>query len=202
MAQTNFNTPAGSKVERKLLILYLNIGTAGSPIWRAVGKRVEDSSMEYDWGEEAKTDIYGETYATTRRPIISQTFEPCELDGGDAAQLRIWNRAIRAQDVAAIANNDLMVVHAYAGDPDTGVFAERYMSSMAKPAGLGGSSHIGMQLDVTFGGKRVTGTAAISSDGVVFTPGEGETIPDEPDEPDTPTVTQLSAPEIYLEEVS
>ena len=171
MADLTFNTAAGAVVERKLLILYLNTGTSEAPVWSAVGKRVEDSSMEMDWGEESKTDIFGDTYTTMKKPIITQTFEPCELDSGDVAQLKIWNQAIKDQDVAAMCNNDLLVVHAYAGTAASAVFAERYHSSMVKPSSLGGSSNVGMPIDVTFGGTRATGTAKVADGVVTFTAG-------------------------------
>lgn len=169
MADLTFNTAAGSVVERKMLILYLNTGSASTPVWSAVGKRVEDSSMEYDWGEETKTDIFGENYTTMKKPTITQTFDPCELDGGDLAQVKIWNMAIKEQDVAAMTNNDLLVVHAYAGNAGTGVFAERYSSCMVKPSGLGGSANVGMPIDVTYGGVRTKGTAEVSDGAVTFT---------------------------------
>lgn len=169
MADMTFNTTAGAVVERKLLILYLNTGTGSEPVWSPIGKRVEDSSAEYDWGEESKTDIFGNTYTTMKKPTITQSFDPCELDAGDVAQVRIWNQAIKDQDVTAMTNNDLLVVHAYAGTADTGVFAERYSACMVKPSSLGGSSNVGMPVDVTFGGKRTTGTAAVSEGGVTFT---------------------------------
>ena len=57
MADLTFNTAANAVVSRKLLLLFLNTGTADAPVWSRVGKRVEDSSMEYDWGKETKTDI-------------------------------------------------------------------------------------------------------------------------------------------------
>lgn len=172
MAEMTLNTPAGQVVDRKLLILYLNTGTSSSPVWSPIGKRVEDSSMEYDWSDESKKDILGNTYATMRKPIITQSFDPCEMDSGDVAQVAIWNKAIKEQDAAALCNMDLLVVHAYAGTADTAVFAERYPSSMVKPTGLGGSANVGMPIDVTFGGKRTTGTAAVTSEGVTFTPDE------------------------------
>ena len=172
MDDMTFNTPAGQIVDRKMLILYLNTGTSQAPVWSAIGKRVEDSSMEYDWNDESKKDILGDTYATMRKPIITQSFDPCEMDGGDKAQLHIWNKAIKEQDAAALCNMDLLVVHAYAGTADSAVFAERYPASMVKPTGLGGSSNVGMPIDVTFGGKRSTGTAAVSPEGVTFTPDE------------------------------
>lgn len=169
MDNLTFNTAAGAVVERKLMILYLNTGTSEAPVWSPIGKRVEDSSAEYDWGEESKTDIFGDTYTTMKKPIITQTFDPCELDSGDAAQVKIWNQAIRDQDVSAMTNNDLLQVHAYAGEAGTGVFAERYPASTVKPSGLGGSANMGMPIDVTFGGKRATGTAKVANGTVTFT---------------------------------
>ena len=169
MADLKFNTPAGNTVARKMLILYMNTGTYEAPIWSAIGKRVEDSSMEYDWGKESSTDIFGATYSKYKPPVITQTFEPCDLDSGDTAQQKIWNQSIKDQDTGAMANNDLLVVHAYAGAADTGVFAERYPASAIEPTGLGGSANVGMPIEVTFGGEREVGTAAITETGVNFT---------------------------------
>ena len=170
MADLTFNTQAGATIERKLMILYLNTGTSQAPAWSPIGKRVEDSSMEFDWQEESKKDIMGDTYSTMQAPIISQTFDPCELDAGDVAQQKIWNLAVREQNAGALCNQDLLVVHTYAGDAETSVFAERYHASMVKPTGLGGSATIGMPIDVTFGGKRSIGTATVGDTGVIFAP--------------------------------
>lgn len=168
MADMTFNTVSGEAVARKLLILYLNTGTSSAPTWSPIGKRVEDSSMEYDWGEETKVDILGNTYTTLKPPTITQAFDPCELDAGDAAQLKIWNTAIKEQNTGAMANNDLLVVHTYAGTTSA-AFAERYPASMVKPSGLGGSASVGMPIDVTFGGAREVGTAAVADGVVTFT---------------------------------
>ena len=169
MADMNFNTAAGQVVERKLLILYLNTGTSEAPVWSAVGKRVEDSSMEYDWGKETKTDIFGETWTTLKQPTITQTFEPCELDSGDAAQVKIWNQSIKDHDVAAMTNNDMMVLHAYTGDTESGAFAERWSACAVEPTGLGGSTNVGMPIEVTYGGTRTKGTAKKTGGAVTFT---------------------------------
>lgn len=169
MADLTFNTTAGAVVGRELYILYLNTGTSAAPVWSPVGKRVEDSSTEYDWSEETKTDIFGNTYSTMKKPKMTQKFDPCELDSGDVAQAKIWNMAVKDQDIAAMTNNDMLLVHAYAGTADTAVFAERYDSCMVKPSSLGGSANVGMPIDVTFGGTRATGTAAVADGTVTFT---------------------------------
>lgn len=173
-----FNTTAGQTVAREMLIAYLNVadapGAAETPEWAPIGKRVEDSSEEMDWGEETKKDIFGNTYTTLKKPTITQTFDPCELDADDKAQQKIWNLAVKDQDAQALASQDMLIVHLYAGTADTAVFAERYAACSLKPSSLGGEGggSIGMPIDVTYGGTRTTGTASISSGKVTFTADE------------------------------
>lgn len=172
-----FNTPAGQTVARKMYLVCGNYGTAETPKWGRLGKRVEDSSAELDWGEETKQDILGDTYSTMKTPTISQTFDPCELDSGDEYQQHIWNLAVVDQDAPALSNQDLLCIHLYAVDEDGNVFAERYPSSMVKPSGLGGEGGgpLTMPIDVTFGGTREIGTASVAADGTItFTPATQE----------------------------
>lgn len=173
---TEFNTTAGQTIDRELLIAYLNTGTSLAPVWSPMGTRVTDSSMEYDWQEDSSKDILGTTRTTMKKPIISQTFDPCDLDSGDAAMTHIWRLAVKEQNAAALANQDMLIVHHYAGTANTAVFAERYSACMVKPSTLGGEGggFVGMPIDVTFGGERTVGTAAVSSDGVVFSAGIAE----------------------------
>lgn len=172
MADLTFNTTSGNTIAREMLIAYLNTGTGASPTWSAVGKRVEDSSMEMDWGEGTKNDILGAVYTTMKKPTITQTFEPVELDAGDAASVKIWNTAIKDQDYAALAAMDMLIVHFYAGEAAT-PFAERYEACSIRPTGLGGEGGgtVNMPFDVTYGGTRTTGTAAkdASTGAITFT---------------------------------
>ena len=172
MADLTFNTTAGQTVAREMLIAYLNVGETATPEWAPIGKRVEDSSEEMDWGEETKKDIFGDTYTTLKKPTITQTFDPCELDAADLAQQKIWNLAVKDQDAQALANQDMLIVHLYAGTADTAVFAERYSSCAVKPSSLGGEGggNIGMPIDITYGGTRTVGKAAIDDGEVTFTP--------------------------------
>ena len=171
MADLEFNTAPGQTVDRELLIAYLNTGTTSAPVWSPLGSRVTDSSMEYDWQEESNKDILGTTRTTMKKPIITQTFDPCDLDAGDAAVLKIWNLAVKEQNVSALTNQDMLIVHLYAGTKDTAAFAERYSACMVKPSRLGGEGggFVGMPMDVTYGGTRTVGTAAVSAGTVTFT---------------------------------
>ncbi len=168
-----FNTPAGQTVERKLYLCCGNSGTAEAPKWGKLGKRVEDSSAEMDWSEESKQDILGGTYTTMKTPVISQTFDPCELDPGDEYQQHVWQLAVVEQNASALCSQDLLRIHLYAVDEQGRAFAERFPSSMVKPSGLGGEGggSLTMPIDVTFGGVREVGTASVAADGTItFTP--------------------------------
>lgn len=171
-----FNTAPGKTVERKMYLCCGNYGTESAPQWGKLGKRVEDSSAEMDWGEETKQDILGDTYTTMKTPVTSQSFDPCELDSGDEYQQLIWKLAVVDQDAPALCNQDLLRVHLYAVDESGNAFAERYHSSMVKPTGLGGEGggSLTMPIDITFGGMREVGTASVAADGTVtFTPAGG-----------------------------
>lgn len=170
MADLEFNTTPGQTVGREMLIAYLNTGESGTPTWSPVGKRVEDSSIEFDWQTETKVDIFGDTYTTGKKATKTQTFAPCELDGADEAQQKIWNLAIKENNVNALLNQDMLIVHLYAGTANTAVFAERYSACSVLPTGLGGEGggSIGMPIEVTYGGTRTTGTASISGATVTF----------------------------------
>lgn len=174
MADITFNTTAGQTIKRELLVAYLNTGADGTPTWSPIGKRVTDSEQSFDWSEDSSQDILGNTWSTLKKPIITQDFDPYDLDGGDTAAVRIWNLAVKDQNYTALAAQDMLIVHLYAGTADSAMFAERYSACSVLPSSLGGEGggNLGMSLSVTYGGTRTTGTAAISSGGVVtFTAG-------------------------------
>ena len=161
MADLTFNTTSGQTIQRELLIAYLNTGTGQSPVWSAIGKRVEDSAQEVDWGEETKQDILGNNFTTLKKPVITQDFDPYYLDGGDTAAVKIWNMAFKDQDYPALAAQDCLIVHFYAGTAST-PFAERYSGCTIRPTGLGGEGggNVSMPVSITYGGTRTVGTAS------------------------------------------
>lgn len=171
MADLTFNTNANETVAREFLILYLNTGTQQAPTWSPLGKRVEDSSIEYDWQKENRTDILGNSYALLKKPQMTQSFSAYPLDSADTAAVQIWNKAIKDHDIAALAAMDVLLVHLYAGTAKTAMFAERYEASTITPTSLGGEGggDLNSEMEVDFGGVRTTGTAAIAQGVVTFT---------------------------------
>lgn len=174
----SFNTIAGQTIARELLIAYLNVATDSreeTPDWAPMGKRVEDSSQEFDWSDETIQDILGATYTTAKKPTITQTFDPLPLDAGDKAAAYIWQLAVYEQNAQALTNQDMLIVHFYTKDTgETNSFAERYNSCFVRPTGLGGEGggNIDMPIEVTYGGTRTLGTVAKAGEKVTFSPAE------------------------------
>lgn len=171
MADFSFNTTPGQTVARELLLAYLNTGTSEAPVWSVLGKRVEDSSMAFDWSTETKKDILGGTYSTGKKSIRTQTFEPCELDSADEAQKKLWELGVKEDNVNALMSLDVLVVHLYMTDDQNNAFAERYPASSILPTGLGGAGggSVGMPIEVTYGGNRQIGSAKVVDGALTFT---------------------------------
>ena len=81
-----------------------------------------------------------------------------------------WNLAVKDQDAQALAAQDMLIVHFYAGESAT-PFAERFASCMIEVTGLGGEGggNVGMPISVTYGGTRTTGTASRNAETGVVT---------------------------------
>ena len=171
MEDLKFNTTPGQTVARELLVAFLNTGTAEAPVWSPIGKRVEDSAIEMDWGTETKQDIFGVTYVTGKKATKTQSFEPWELDAADEAQQKVWNLAIKENNVNALLAQDMLIAHLYAGDESKN-FAERYAACSVLPTNLGGEGggSVGMAVEVTYGGDRTLGTVSVTGGVATFTP--------------------------------
>lgn len=175
--EVKFNTPNGETVARELQVAFLNVGEIASPDWAALGSRTTDSSAEYDWSRESSTDVLGKTRTSMKKPIITQTFDPLPLDGGDKAIKKLHQLAIVDQNPAALCNLDMLIVHYYTTvEGKDGSFAERYDGCSVEATGLGGEGggNINMPITVTYGGNRTLGTATKGEAGAVTFTAEDE----------------------------
>lgn len=170
MADLTFATPEGQTIDRELLIAYLNTGTASAPEWSAIGKRVEDSTAEMDWGQESSQDILGNTFTTMKKPTITQTFDPIPLDAGDAAAVKMWNLAVKDHDAQSLSNQDMMIGHFYVTSGEA-KFAERYSGCAIAVTSIGGDGGgtLNIASEITYGGTRTLGTITKGTSGVTFT---------------------------------
>lgn len=164
-------TGDGVSATREMLVTYLNTGTADAPVWSAMGAKVTDSNIEYDWGLETNTDILGITYTKAKTAQMSQSFSGSEIVAGDNVMNHLVDLAIVQKDAAKLVNQDCLIVHTYLKNGEA-AFAERYPASSVLPSTVGGEGGgtLVSDIDVTYGGTRSKGSATVSGGTVTFTP--------------------------------
>lgn len=171
-AKYTIATAAGVSATREMLITYLNTGTPDEPVWSAMGHKVTDSNIEYDWSTETTTDILGVTSTSAKTAQMSQTFSGNEVVGGDAVMNHLADLAIVQKNAALLTHQDCLIVHTYLKDSEGNAFAERYTASTVIPTTNGGEGG-GMlvsNISVNYGGDRVVGSASVKDGTVTFTP--------------------------------
>ncbi len=170
MPDLTFNTQEGQTVSREMLVSCLNTGTSESPVWSAFGKRVESSDIEMDWDSETVRDILGKTWTTLKKPTKTQSFDPMPLDAGDPAAVKLWNVAIREENAQALASQDVLICHFFAGAENKN-FAERYngCAIVITRYGGDGGGNLSFGTEITYGGDRILGTAVKGASGITFT---------------------------------
>jgi hypothetical protein len=159
----------GESAARDLMIAYLNTGTSSAPVWSPMGRTVEDSSVEYDYSQETKTDILGETHVTAKTPTATQTFSGNNLIAGDAVLNHILDMAIVRRSISEALNQDILIAHLYLTDTEDKPFAERWKSSsvLLTTNGGAGGDMLASDIEVTYGGERETGTISKGSGGAI-----------------------------------
>lgn len=177
MAEPKYTISSGTgkSAKREMLITALNTGTSSSPAWSAIGKKVEESSISLDWGEETKEDILGHVYTNAKKPTKEQEFSGNNFIGGDDFMNYVADLVIVREDYVAITQQECMIIHTYLTDSAGKAFAERYSECALLMSTIGGEGGGVIVSDVTvkFGGTRTTGTATYSADGgITFTPDE------------------------------
>lgn len=163
-------TGDGVSASREMMITYLNTGTESAPVWSAMGAKVTDSSIDYDWGLESITDILGVAHTKAKTAQMSQTFSGSEIVAGDAVMNHLVDLAIVQKDAQRLVQQECLIVHTYLRDESGTAFAERYAACSAVPTTIGGEGGASLvsDIEVTYGGARTKGTATVSNGSVTF----------------------------------
>ena len=88
MAEAAINLTAGQKADRKLDMIFVNVGGSGTESWELLGRGVEDASVEYNHDTDTVTDILGITdvnvsAAKPELDLAGCTIVPQSLGGSD-----------------------------------------------------------------------------------------------------------------------
>ena len=178
MAISEFNLAQHQRAARKLLItvaewedpngsITVGTGTSAYKVNREIlGRRTEDSSIEYNADIETTTDILGINYTDINRTQPQQDFDPYLVLGGSKLGAKLND--IRMRNALTELNQfTLYVITAYVGT-EGAYAAERHVNCTITYNSLGGDANVNMPISAYFSNESTIGTVDKLSDDFVY----------------------------------
>ena len=177
MAISEFNLATHQRAARKLLITVAEWKDANGSVTidgqkynrEILGRRTEDSSIEYNADIETTTDILGINYTDINRTQPQQDFDPYLILGGSKLGAKL-NDIRKRNALAELSQFTLYIITAYVGDSTNGYEAERHVNCTITYNSLGGDSNVNMPISAYFSNESTLGTVNKTSDDFTFTP--------------------------------
>lgn len=168
MPVSPINLPTHQRAPRKLLITVAE-WTEGSAQKREVlGRRTEDSSIEYNADIETTTDILGINYTDVNRTQPQQDFDPYLILGGSELAAKL-NDIRKRNAIEELSQFTIYVITAFVGT--AGAYeAEKHVNCTIAYNSIGGDTNVNMPISVYFSNDITVGTVDKLSDDFEFTP--------------------------------
>ena len=167
MARAEINLKAGLKADRKLDMIFVNVGESAKPEFELMGRGVEDASVEYNHETNQVTDILGITDTEVGPAKPELDLDPCTIRGGQKLSAILLDIE-RRNAVAEFGQFEVLHVHAYLGQ-ESAFTAELHKNCTIVPQSLGGSTYVGMPMNVYLSNDKQLGTATIANGVPTFT---------------------------------
>lgn len=168
MAVTQFNLNEGQRAERKLLITVAEWTEGSAQVREILGRRTEDSSIDYHADIETTTDILGINYTDLNRTQPQQDFDPYLILGGSKLGAKL-NDIRRRNALSELNDFTVYIITAFIGDSTNGYATEKHTGCTIVYNSIGGDSNVNMPISVYFSNNITTGTVDKLSDDFVFT---------------------------------
>lgn len=134
-----------------------------------LGRRTEDSSVDYNPDIATSTDILGINYTDVEKTQPEQAFDPYMILGGSKLGPYL-NDKRRRNAISEINDFTCYIITAYIGDSTNGYAAERHDGCTITYDSLGGDTKVNFPITVHFSNDITLGTVDRLGDGFVFTP--------------------------------
>lgn len=168
-ASTTINLTGTLKADRKLEMLFVNTGTSETPAWELLGRGVEDASIQFNHDTNQTTDILGITDTEVGPAKPEFDLDPCTIRAGQTLSAKLLDIE-RRNATAELGTFEILNVHCYLGTATTGPFtAELHTGCTIVPQSLGGSTYVGLPMNVYLSNNKTLGTATITKGVPTFT---------------------------------
>lgn len=168
MAVKQFNLKQHQRAERKLLITVAEWEEDGKQVREILGRRTEDSAIEYNADIATSTDILGINYTDINKTQPQQDFDPYLILGG--SKLGAFLNDIRRRNaISELSQFTVYIITAFVGDASDGYEAEKHVNCTITYNSMGGDANVNFPISVYFSNDSVTGTVDKLSDDFTFT---------------------------------
>ena len=167
MPVTQFNLNDGQRAERKLLITVAEWTEGSTQVREILGRRTEDSSIDYNADIETTTDILGINYTDLNRTQPQQDFDPYLILGGSKLGAKL-NDIRRRNALSELDAFTVYIITAFAGSAGS-YEAEKHTGCTIVYNSIGGDANVNMPISVYFSNNITTGTVDKLSDDFTFT---------------------------------
>lgn len=164
---TNINLAENQKADRKLEMHFVNMGTSEAPVWEVLGYGVEDASMAFNHDVSTIIDVLGISHTDVSAAKPQLDLDPMNIRGGSKLSAKLLDIE-RRNAISELSAFEVLNVHAYLG-ADNSFMAELHKNCTIVPQSLGGSSYVGMPLNVHLSNDKTLGKATITAGVVTFT---------------------------------
>ena len=169
MPIAQFNLAQNQRAERKLLITVAEWTEDNAQVREILGRRTEDSSIDYNADIETTTDILGINYTDLNRTQPQQDFDPYLILGGSKLGAKL-NDIRRRNALSELDNFTVYIITAFVGDATNGYATEKHTGCTIVYNSIGGDANVNMPISVYFSNNITTGTVDKLSDEFEFTP--------------------------------
>lgn len=157
MAVSQFNLAQHQRAERKLLMTVAEWTEGTTQERELLGRRTEDSSVEYNVDQSTTTDILGINYTDVNKTQPQQDFDPYLILGGSKLGAKL-DDIRRRNALSELSQFTLYLITAYVGNDSDGYRAEKHVNCTIQYNSLGGDANVNMPISVFFSNDITNGT--------------------------------------------
>lgn len=169
MAVAQFNLAEHQRAERKLLLTVAEWTEGSTQERELLGRRTEDSSVEYNADQSTTTDILGINYTDVNKTQPQQDFDPYLILGGSKLGAKL-DDIRRRNALSELSQFTLYLITAYVGDAENGYRAEKHVNCTIQYNSLGGDANVNMPISAFFSNDITNGHVDKLSIDFTFTP--------------------------------
>lgn len=167
-----FNLQNGQRAERKLLLTVVEWeeidGSTTTSYREILGRRTEDSSIEYNSDIATSTDILGFNYTDLNKTQPQQNFDPFLVMGGSRLAAVLVD-VMRRNALSELNQFNAYVISAFQGNSTNGYEAVKHVGCTITPNSIGGDVNVNMPISLYYSNDLKTGTVDKLSDDFTFT---------------------------------